>query len=93
MREIYKYDPVSEKVYLAYRIEGGGATPDVYFDKPGTHHGIYHPETGEAIFITSKSHKAHEMKKWGLSEAGDPVGGKRNFDPISYRHAMKSLEK
>jgi hypothetical protein len=66
---------------------------DVYFDKPGTHHGICDPSTGEEIFITSRAHKAYEMKKLGLEEKGDPVGGKRNFDPISYRHAQESLRR
>lgn len=66
---------------------------DVYFDKPGDHHGITDPETGKPIFISSKTHKALEMKRLGLREAGDRVRGSRNFDPISYRHAMESLRK
>lgn len=68
-----------------------GGMPDTYFDKPGDHHGIYHPETGQPIFITSKAHKAYEMKKHGLSERGDRVHGSTGFDPISHRHAMESL--
>lgn len=63
----------------------------MYFDKPGEHHGIFHPETGQPIFITSKAHKAYEMKRWGLTERGDARHGSRNFDPISYRHSQESL--
>lgn len=66
---------------------------DVYFDKPGDHHGLYAKDTGEPIFITSRAHKAYEMKKLGLEEKGDAVRGKRNFDPVSYRHAQESLRR
>jgi hypothetical protein len=67
------------------------SVPDVFFDQPGFHHGIANPDTGDPIFITSKSHKAYEMKKQGIVEVGDAVRGSRNFDPISHRHAMESL--
>lgn len=71
------------------------ATPvhDVYFTGEGTHYGIYNPETGEPVYITSRAHKAYEMKKQGLQEAGDRHHGSNGFDPISHRHAVESLRK
>lgn len=65
---------------------------DVYFDKPGEHHGIY-DTMGKPVFVATKAQKAYEMKKRGLREAGDRVHGATSFDPISHRHAMKSLER
>jgi hypothetical protein len=74
------------------------SNPDVYFrgpywdenlhdfDSPG-----YDPRRG--TFITSKAHKAYVMKKLGLVERGDRVRGKLNFDPISHKHAMASLQR
>jgi len=72
-------------------VKDVGTIADVYFDKPGEHHGIFDPQTGDPIFITSKSHKAYEMKRLGLQERGDRVGGKRNFDPIAHRYSEESL--
>lgn len=65
---------------------------DVYFDKPGDHHGLF-DDMGKPVFVTTKAHKAYEMKKRGLIEAGDRRNGSINFDPISYRHAKRSLER
>lgn len=74
-------------------------TPDVYcpqggywdehlydFDDPA-----YDPKKG--LFIRSKQHKAYVLKKMGAREAGDMMNGKRNFDPISHKYAMLSLQK
>lgn len=65
---------------------------DVYFDKPGTHHGIY-DGLGIPVFVGSRSDKVKELAKRGFIEAGDRVRGAQSYDPISHRHAMKSLEK
>lgn len=65
---------------------------DVYFDKPGDHHGLY-DKMGKPVFVGSKAEKAHELKKRGLREAGDRVHGATSFDNVSHRHAMKSLER
>lgn len=93
MSEVYVYDKSTDKVILVRKDDSPVCMPDVYFDRPGTHHGIGDPATGEPIFITSKAHKAYEMKKQNLREVGDKVHGARNFDPISYRHAQASLQK
>src|SRR5580765_934997 len=64
---------------------------DVYF-KPGPDGVEYHPNicdrNGDPIPLTSRAHKAEVMRQKNLREAGDPIRGSRNFDPIAYRHAM-----
>lgn len=73
------------------------SAPDVYcpaagywdpmlfdFDDP-----TYDPRKG--LFVRSKAHKAYVLKKMGVREAGDTVSGRRNFDPISHKHAMASI--
>lgn len=66
--------------------------PDVFFDKPGDHHGIY-DTMGKPVFVSTKGQKDYELKKRGLREAGDRVHGATSFDPISHRHAEESLHK
>lgn len=72
--------------------------PDVYFRQPYWDENLHdfddpHYDFRKGTFITSKSHKAYVLKKCGIREAGDSVNGKRNFDPISHRHAQASLRR
>lgn len=75
----------------------GKTLPDVFFDKSGyveTLTDPNDPSTWEkGTFVRSRVHKAEVMKKLGVREAGDKVGGSRNFDPISHRYGHESLRK
>lgn len=72
--------------------------PDVYFRQPYYDENLhdfdspgYDPKRG--TWITSKAHKAYVMKKLGVREAGDRKHGSNNFDAVSHKHAMRSLER
>jgi hypothetical protein len=68
-------------------------TPDVYFKGAYWDENISSEEHPGPKFITSRRDKAMWLKKCNLRESGDRVHGMTRFDPISHRHAMKSLEK
>lgn len=81
------FDPSIPEFPDVYCPAGGYWDEHLYdFDDP-----TYDVKKG--LFIRSKAHKAYVMKKMGVREAGDVVRGRRNFDPISHKHAMESLRR
>jgi len=77
------------------RCGTGGFLPvvDVYFDKAGAHHGLYDPQTGEPVYVTSKSHKAQVMCQQRVREAGDRVHGATSYDPAYARITRENFQK
>ena len=70
--------------------------PDAYFKEPYRDSNLVDvndPSTRDGIFIKSKRHKAEVMKKLGVREVGDRVGGARNEDKALQRADAKSRRK
>ena len=70
--------------------------PDVYFKEPYWDENLYdYDDPGfdprRGVFVTSRAHKAYLLKKLSLHEGGDRRHGANHFDPISHKHAVKSL--
>ena len=49
-----------------------------------------HYDEGLGVDITGREHKREEMKILDVQEAGDPVGGARNFDAKAPDHVGRS---
>lgn len=67
-------------------------TPDVYFKGEYVDEHLSSGEFPGPKLIRSRQEKKMWLDKCHLREAGDSVHGMTRFDPISYKHAMKSLQ-
>ena len=70
--------------------------PDAYFRIPYRDPNLVDvndPRTRDGIFIESKRHKAEVMKKLGVREVGDRVGGARKEDKALQRADAQSRRK
>jgi len=67
--------------------------PDVYFKQPYYDQHLGSPDDPGPKLISSKAEKAYWLKKRGLREAGDRIGGVDSFQASYSREAFKNLQK
>jgi hypothetical protein len=67
--------------------------PDIYFKGAYWDENLSSEKFPGKKYITSRQEKKRWLEKCNLREAGDRVHGASSFDPISHRHAVKSLER
>jgi len=75
---------------------GALAQPDAYFRGPYLDTNLVDvndPKGRDGTFITSKRHKVEVMKKLGVREVGDRVGGARKEDKALQRSDAQSRRK